>query len=52
MGVGDVAVQLGAVACAIAIDTGDWDWALGTTGTWNARVSPKRTASTSGSARR
>ena len=32
MGVGDMAVQLGAVACAIAIDTGDWDWALGTAG--------------------
>ena len=30
MGVGDMAVQLGAVACAVAFDTGDWDWALGT----------------------
>jgi class 3 adenylate cyclase len=31
MGVGDMAVQLLEVACAAAIDTGDWEWALSTT---------------------
>jgi class 3 adenylate cyclase/tetratricopeptide (TPR) repeat protein len=31
MGVGDMAVQLGEVACAAAVDTGDWPWALATT---------------------
>ncbi len=31
MGVGDMAVQLGEVACAAALDTGDWEWALATT---------------------
>ena len=31
MGVGDMAVQLGEVACAAALDTGDWEWALTTT---------------------
>jgi tetratricopeptide (TPR) repeat protein len=30
MGVRDMAVQLADVACAAAIDTGDWDWALET----------------------
>jgi class 3 adenylate cyclase/tetratricopeptide (TPR) repeat protein len=30
MGVRDMAVQLADVACAAAIDTGDWDWALQT----------------------
>ena len=30
MGVGDMAAQLASVACAVAIDTGDWDWSLGT----------------------
>ena len=28
MGVGDIASQLGEVATAVAVDTGDWDWAL------------------------
>jgi hypothetical protein len=27
-GIQDMALQLGSVACATAIDTGDWDWAL------------------------
>ncbi len=31
MGVGDMAVQLGEVACAAAVDTGEWRWALATT---------------------
>ncbi|HEY8171118.1 MAG TPA: AAA family ATPase [Candidatus Limnocylindria bacterium] len=31
MGVGDMAAQLGEVACAAAFDTGDWSWALATT---------------------
>ena len=30
MGVRDMAVQLADVACAAALDTGDWDWALET----------------------
>ena len=30
MGVGDMAVQLGTVACAVAIETGEWDWSLAT----------------------
>jgi class 3 adenylate cyclase/tetratricopeptide (TPR) repeat protein len=30
MGVGDIAAQLGEVATAVAVDTGDWDWALAT----------------------
>lgn len=30
MGVGDIAVQLAEVATAVAVDTGDWDWALAT----------------------
>ncbi len=30
MGVRDMAVQLATVACAVAVDTGDWDWALAT----------------------
>ena len=30
MGMRDMAVQLADVACAAAIDTGDWDWALET----------------------
>jgi tetratricopeptide (TPR) repeat protein len=30
MGVGDIAAQLGEVATAVAVDTGDWDWALET----------------------
>ena len=32
MGVGDMALQLAEVACAVAVDTGDWDWALTTLG--------------------
>ncbi|HEY6607917.1 MAG TPA: hypothetical protein VI277_01865, partial [Candidatus Limnocylindria bacterium] len=31
MGVGDMAAQLGEVACAAALDTGDWTWSLQTT---------------------
>ena len=31
MGIGDLAAQLGEVACAAALDTGDWGWALLTT---------------------
>ena len=31
MGLGDIAVQLADVACAAAIDTGEWAWALATT---------------------
>jgi class 3 adenylate cyclase/predicted ATPase len=30
MGFGDMALQLAAVACAAAIDTGDWEWSLTT----------------------
>lgn len=30
LGVGDLAAQLAEVACAAAVDTGDWDWALET----------------------
>jgi tetratricopeptide (TPR) repeat protein len=30
MGVRDMAVQLAAMACAVAVETGDWDWALKT----------------------
>lgn len=30
MGVGDMAVQLAEVATAVAVDTGEWDWALAT----------------------
>jgi hypothetical protein len=30
MGIGDIAVQLAEVATAVAVDTGDWDWALAT----------------------
>jgi class 3 adenylate cyclase len=30
MGVGDMAAQLAEVACAAAIDTGEWTWAIGT----------------------
>jgi class 3 adenylate cyclase/tetratricopeptide (TPR) repeat protein len=30
MGVGDMALQFAEVACAVAVDTGDWDWALAT----------------------
>ena len=29
-GVGDMAAQLAEVACAAAMDTGDWSWAIGT----------------------
>jgi hypothetical protein len=32
MGVGDMALQLAEVACAVAVDTGDWGWALATLG--------------------
>jgi hypothetical protein len=32
MGVGDMALQLAEVACAVAVDTGDWAWALTTLG--------------------
>ena len=32
MGVGDMALQFAEVACAVAVDTGDWDWALATLG--------------------
>ena len=28
MGVGDIASQLGEVATAVAVDTGEWDWAM------------------------
>jgi transposase InsO family protein len=37
MGLGDIAVQLADVACAAAIDTGDWAWALATTAELEAR---------------
>jgi tetratricopeptide (TPR) repeat protein len=30
MGIGDIASQLGEVATAVAVDTGDWDWAVET----------------------
>ncbi len=29
MGVGDMRLQFAEVACAVSVDTGDWDWALG-----------------------
>jgi hypothetical protein len=29
MGVGDMVLQFAGVACAVAVDTGAWDWALG-----------------------
>ena len=32
MGVGDLAAQLAEVACAAAVETGDWTWALETAG--------------------
>jgi class 3 adenylate cyclase/tetratricopeptide (TPR) repeat protein len=30
MGVGDMALQFAEVACAVAVDTGEWEWALTT----------------------
>lgn len=30
MGVGEMVLQLAGVACLVALDTGDWDWALST----------------------
>ncbi|MBA2266077.1 MAG: AAA family ATPase [Chloroflexi bacterium] len=40
MGVGDMAVQLADVACAAAIETGDWAWALETATTLGAGSLP------------
>jgi class 3 adenylate cyclase/tetratricopeptide (TPR) repeat protein len=40
MGVGDLAVQLADVACAAAIDTGDWAWALETASALDAGTIP------------
>ena len=33
MGVGEIAGQLAEVACSVALDTGDWGWAMSTIGT-------------------
>jgi hypothetical protein len=41
MGVGDLAAQLAEVACAVALDTGDWEWALATAAELEHRVVPE-----------
>ncbi len=41
MGVGDMAVPLAEVATAVAVDTGDWDWALATIDELEAGVVPE-----------
>ena len=40
MGIGDIAVQLAEVATAVAVETGDWDWALETIGEFERGVVP------------
>ena len=40
MGVRDMAVQLADVACAAALDTGDWDWAIQTIADLELRGTP------------
>jgi class 3 adenylate cyclase/tetratricopeptide (TPR) repeat protein len=41
MGVGDLAAQLAEVACAAAVETGDWDWAVEAAGELDQGLVPE-----------